>query len=211
MLRRLRSNGGGRKPRARQPRLRLWGSGSRSWATATPSQGNRVGTNADGTGAIPSGLGINIEGGDENTIGGLTAERRQPHLRQRIRGHPARRRGRQPEEEVGPAEGNHVLGNLIGTDDPVRAARQRQRLRLRGMLILGSNDNTIGGHEPSAGNVIAANTGHGVYLCGVTATSCSATRSAPTWPGRSASATASNGIRIDSGVTTRSARKMARP
>ena len=73
-------------------------------------QGNRVGTDVDGTAGLPNGVGINVEGGDHNTIGGTG-----PGEGNLISGHAYE--GLQleigddaPDEEIGPAVGNRVLG-----------------------------------------------------------------------------------------------------
>ena len=132
-------------------------------------EGNRIGTNADGTAAIPNGVGINVEGGDENTIGGLTAAEGNlisGNLYEGIQLETGDA-GQEEWEEVGPAVGNRVLGNLIGTDESGAVPLGNgSTFGLDGILIVGSDANTIGGHEPGAGNVIAANTGAGVKIYG---------------------------------------------
>ena len=131
-------------------------------------QGNRVGTNAAGTAAIPNGVGINVEGGDENTIGGLTAAEANLISGNVYEGIQLEDGDVNQEwEEVGPAVGNRVLGNLIGTDESGAVPLGNgSTFGLDGILITGSDANTIGGHEPGAGNVIAANTGDGVEIWG---------------------------------------------
>ena len=130
-------------------------------------EGNRVGTNAAGTAAIPNGVGINVEGGDENTIGGLTAAEGNLISGNDYAGIQLEDGDQGGSEEVGPAVGNRVLGNLIGTDESSAVPLGNgSALGLRGIVITGSDANTIGGHEPGAGNVIAANTGDGVWISG---------------------------------------------
>jgi hypothetical protein len=130
-------------------------------------QGNRVGTNAAGTAAIPNGDGINVEGGDYNTIGGLAAGEGNLLSGNAYVGIQLEHGDDEEFEEVGPAVGNRVLGNLIGTDaSGAVPLGNGSTFGLHGILINGSNANTIGGHEPGAGNVISANTGHGVWISG---------------------------------------------
>ena len=130
-------------------------------------QGNRVGTDADGTAAIPNGDGINVEGGDYNTIGGLAAGEGNLLSGNAYAGIQLEHGDDEEYEEVGPAVGNRVLGNLIGTDESGAVPLGNgSTFALHGILITGSDANTIGGHEPGAGNVIAANAGHGVEISG---------------------------------------------
>jgi hypothetical protein len=122
--------------------------------------GNRVGTDVDGTAALPNGVGINVEGGDHNTIGGTG-----PGEGNLISGNAYE--GLQledgdaddePDEEAGPAVGNRVLGNLIGTDRTATVALGNgSTFGLQGIVLAGANDSTIGGHQEGAGNGIAAN------------------------------------------------------
>ena len=162
--------------------------------------GNRVGTNADGTAAIPNSVGINVEGGDYNTIGGT-----EPGEGNLISGNAYE--GLQLEhgddeglEDFGPAVGNRVLGNLIGVDV---SGEIPLRNDMQGIALL-SELNTIGGHEAgeatsSPPTASRASTSRG------TATACSATRSAPTWTARSGSETAATASGSTPAMTTRSA------
>ena len=72
-----------------------------------------------------------------------------------------------PEEEVGPGTGNEVKGNFIGTDATATIAIPNGvGFGLAGVAITVSDHNTIGGSEPGAGNVIAANDGEGLFIIG---------------------------------------------
>ena len=123
--------------------------------------GNRVGTNAEGTAAIPNGDGINVEGGDYNTIGGT-----EPGEGNLISGNAYEglqlEHGDNAPEEAGPAVGNRVLGNLIGVD---ASGEIPLRNDMNG-IALRSERNTIGGHETGAGNVIASNAMEGIDITG---------------------------------------------
>jgi hypothetical protein len=131
-------------------------------------QGNLIGTDAAGTAAIASGLGVNVEGGDDNLIGGTTA-----HEANVISGNAygglqiEAGDATDPEEEVGPGTGNEVKGNFVGTDaSATLAIPNGVGFGLAGVAITVSDHNTIGGSEPGAGNVLAANDGEGLYIVG---------------------------------------------
>ena len=130
-------------------------------------QGNRVGTNADGDSEIPNGVGVNVEGGDDNTIGGTGAGEGNVISGNAYEGLKLEHGDDAPIEEVGPAEGNQVLGNLIGVDHsgavPLRNGSQGG---YPGIAISSADANTIGGQAPGAGNVIAANAGNGLEISG---------------------------------------------
>jgi hypothetical protein len=131
--------------------------------------GNRVGTDVDGTTALPNGSGINVEGGDHNTIGGTG-----PGEGNLISGNAfdglqleSGDADDEPDEEAGPAVGNRVLGNLIGTDVNGNAPLGNgSPLGVQAVILAGANDSTIGGHQEGAGNVIAANGGDGIDING---------------------------------------------
>jgi hypothetical protein len=130
-------------------------------------QGNRVGTNVDGAAALPNGVGINVEGGDHNTIGGTSHGEGNLISGNAYEGLQLETGDDAPDEEIGPAVGNQVLGNLIGTDvNGTAPLGNGSTYGLQGIVLAGANDSTIGGHEPGAGNVIAANTGDGIDING---------------------------------------------
>jgi hypothetical protein len=131
-------------------------------------EGNLIGTNAAGTAAIPSGLGVNVEGGDDNLIGGTTAEAANVISGNAFGGLQIEAGdATDPEEEIGPGTGNDVKGNFVGTDATATIAIPNGvGFGLAGVAISISDHNTIGGSEPGAGNVIAANDGEGLFVVG---------------------------------------------
>ena len=132
-------------------------------------QGNRVGTDIDGTAALPNGSGINIEGGDHNTIGGTGPDEGNLISGNVYDGLQLENGDAddEPDEEAGPAVGNRVLGNLIGTDiNGTAPLGNSSTLGVQAVILAGANDSTIGGHQEGAGNVIAANGGDGIDING---------------------------------------------
>jgi hypothetical protein len=130
-----------------------------SSATANQIKGNLVGTDKNGTAAIPNGMdGVHIEGVKQNTVGGTTAENRNV-----ISGNTGR--GVRIDDSDGgtPATANKVLGNYIGTDKAGLAAIPNAR---EGVFIDNSATNTIGGTTTSAANVISGNSEDGVEIEG---------------------------------------------
>ena len=127
-------------------------------------QGNFIGTNASGTGAIPNGApGFNIVPGvglygSSNTVGGTT-----PGTGNLISGN-----GADGIDIVdASAQFNLVEGNLIGTD--VTGSQNLGNQAGGVSIFFGAADNTVGGRSPLAGNVIANNSRLGVNV-GVDAT-----------------------------------------
>jgi titin len=117
-------------------------------------QGNRIGTNADGTAALGNGTdGVRIDGGaSRNTIGGDV-----PGAGNTISGNDRgagvwiRERG---------TSGNQVQGNQIGTD----AAGSSPLGNRLGLVISNlASGNTVGGTAAGAGNTISGN-GVGVVI-----------------------------------------------
>ena len=119
---------------------------SGSWSLV---QGNLIGTNAAGTLALANSLdGVRIRG-DDNALVGTTSA-----VRNVISGNG--RNGVFIGSKF--ATGNVIQGNFIGTDITGMSALSNSG---HGILILGSN-NTVGGNDPTSGNVIAHNLGNGV-------------------------------------------------
>jgi hypothetical protein len=130
-------------------------------------QGNKIGTDIHGTAAIPNGTGINVEGGDDNTIGGTGAGEGNLISGNAYEGVQLEYGDDDPVEELGPAVGNRLVGNLIGTDaSGAVPLGNGSTFGLQGVVIHASDGNTIGSHEPGAGNVIAANAGDGIEISG---------------------------------------------
>ncbi|RUL86751.1 DUF4394 domain-containing protein [Tautonia sociabilis] len=118
--------------------------------TGTGASGNLVAGNLIGTGPLgdgsprAAGTGIFLDGAPGNTIGGF-----DPGASNLISGHDAA-----GIHLVGPtASGNRILGNRIGTDRDGTVSIGNQH----GITLDGSPNNTIGGLEPGAGNLISGN------------------------------------------------------
>ena len=101
--------------------------------------GNLIGTNAEGTGAIPNRRGVNIPDAPGNTIGGTTSAARNVISGNTLEG-----------VLIGgvSASGNVVQGNYIGTNLTGTAAVPNQA---HGVAISGSPNNVIGGTVAGAG------------------------------------------------------------
>ena len=111
--------------------------------------GNYIGTDVAGTAAIPNEGGIDIVA-PGNTIGGT-----DPDARNLISGNNAT--GIYLE-----ASGNLIQGNYIGTDATGTAAVGNAPAGISGTSA--GSDNTIGGTDTGAGNLISGNTGPGILL-----------------------------------------------
>jgi len=132
-------------------------------ATANLVQGNFIGTNAAGTGALPNNTGVSIVGVPGNLIGGTTAGA----------GNVISGNNGAGINIFGGANGNLVQGNLVGTDVSGTAVLGNAG---NGVAISDSSGNTIGGATAAARNIISGNvslpngTGHGVVIGGSNAT-----------------------------------------
>jgi parallel beta-helix repeat protein len=121
-------------------------------------QGNLIGTNSTGTGALPNtGDGVllfNKGGSNGNTIGGAV-----PSSGNLISGN-----GRNGIQALGAASvGNLIQGNTIGTDESGKIAIANQR---NGVLINNTTGYEIGGVPVTAGNLISGNILDGVKITG---------------------------------------------
>jgi len=125
-------------------------------STGTTIQGNYIGTDASGSTAMGNDLGIWANFSPNNTIGGTA-----PGAGNVISGNL----GSNLIINGLDAAGNTIQGNYIGPDASGTAALATGRA----LLILDAPDNTIGGIESGAGNVISGN--HlGISVEGATAT-----------------------------------------
>lgn len=117
-------------------------------------EGNKVGTDAGGAKKLPNDQdGIGVEGGSNNTFGGLT-----PGAGNVISGNS----GHGVSFALG-AFGNLLIGNLIGLDLSGVAALGNS---LAGVSIDDATANTIGGFNAGEANTIAGNAGAGVGITG---------------------------------------------
>ncbi|HSL20312.1 MAG TPA: FG-GAP-like repeat-containing protein [Vicinamibacterales bacterium] len=126
-------------------------------ATANVVLGNRIGTVADGSGALPNGSeGVFVNASASgNTIGGVLAGE----------GNVISGNGNNG-IAIADASGNSVLGNRIGTN----AAGSASVANGTGVLIQGDSDfNVIGGAAAGARNIISGNRFYGVAISGLSA------------------------------------------
>jgi titin len=108
--------------------------------------GNRIGTNAAGTAAIPNERGITVFFGEPVTIGGTTAGARNLIS------------GNSVGVDLNGASNELVQGNWIGTDAQGKAAVPNDvGIFLGGIFSQPGDDNLVGGTAPGAGNVISGN------------------------------------------------------
>ena len=118
-------------------------------------EGNYIGTDMTGTIARPNALNGVVVLGSGNRVGGTTPVARNVISGNVQAGISIFRFG------AGAVEANVVSGNYIGTNAAGTAAVPNQRgIDVGG----GATDNTIGGTEAGAGNLISGNTGDGVNI-----------------------------------------------
>lgn len=109
--------------------------------------GNYIGTDVTGTAPLGNDFeGIAIFDSTDNTIGGTTADARNIIS--------SNGDGISINSDFGPASGNVVLGNYIGTDVTGTAPLGNVHA---GVNIIFASDNTIGGTAAGAGNLISDN------------------------------------------------------
>jgi uncharacterized repeat protein (TIGR01451 family)/CSLREA domain-containing protein len=121
-------------------------------ATGTVIQGNRIGTNAGGTGALANAQdGVRIDGASNNLVGGAAAGAGNVVSGNRDSGVYV----------GGAATGNLIRGNRIGTDATGTAALANAQ----GVFVDGASSVLIGGLG-GAGNVISGNVTYGVVIFG---------------------------------------------
>lgn len=129
-------------------------------ARANRVQGNYIGVNVLGTGAlsqsppVETSRGIWIDGAaTDNTIGGAAAEARNV----------ISANGIGVEIAGAGTTGNRVAGNFIGADRDGQPLGNRQY----GILLrAGATNNTLGGNATGEGNLVAHNSGDGIRISG---------------------------------------------
>jgi len=124
-------------------------------------RGNRLGTNAAGTAAIPNAIdGVRLNSGAiANTIGGTTIEARNICSGNIAHGVHMDASRFKTDAFAGVAN-NVIQGNIIGADATGAAALANL---LPGVIMFfGASDNLIGGTATGEGNIIAFNTGSAV-------------------------------------------------
>ena len=154
-------------------------------------QGNRIGTNAAGTAAIPNTFqAVFIAGGaTNNTIGGTAAG-----ASNLLSGNGA---SGIVFQGVGTA-GNTVLGNFIGTNGTGTAAIPNVN---SGVIVSnGAANNTIGGTTAAARNIISGNTTFGVFVlaAGTTGNTVAGNYIGTNVSGTAAVPNGNDGVRIQS-------------
>jgi titin len=111
-------------------------------------QGNRIGTDATGAKAVPNAYGVFIFNGSGNLVGGT-----DPGAGNLISGNAFY--GVLVEDP-----GNAVQGNRVGTD----AAGAYALPNATGVRVAFGGNNTVGGTDPGAGNLISGNASYGVSV-----------------------------------------------
>jgi CSLREA domain-containing protein len=117
-------------------------------------QGNLIGTTLSGSAALGNYRGMYIQGAPNNVVGGTAPGAGNVISASAQYGLYISDAG---------ATGNLVQGNLIGTDISGTIDLGNAN---RGVHIQGASNNTIGGTEPGAGNLISGNDQYGVYIYG---------------------------------------------
>jgi hypothetical protein len=112
-------------------------------------EGNFIGTDVTGTHALGNFEGVIVAGGSNNQIGGTEPGAGNLISGSRFNGVMAQRNG------------TVIQGNMIGTDVTGTLALPNG---LDDIQIVGGSYNLVGGTETGAGNLIAGNARHGVYI-----------------------------------------------
>jgi CSLREA domain-containing protein len=119
-------------------------------------EGNYVGLGPDGTTPVGNtGHGVMVNS-DNNRIGGTAIVQRNLIAKNTAKGNGGG-------IVLTNANGNTIQGNFIGTDI---TGNVEQPNEARGIAVIGSSNNMIGGPEPGAGNLISGNRATGVRLLG---------------------------------------------
>ncbi len=117
-------------------------------------EGNFIGVDSTGIKGVPDGQGVEIDGGDSNTIGGTT-----PDARNIISGN-----GSNIIFDDVDSDNNQVEGNFVGTDVTGTVAVPFNFES--GIYLVVGSSNTIGGTVAGAGNLISGNEDSGLMVLG---------------------------------------------
>jgi uncharacterized repeat protein (TIGR02543 family) len=121
-----------------------------SSATSNQIIGNYIGTNNNGTAAIPNNRGINFSGANANIIGGASESARNI-----ISGN------RNESIYLFNSDNNSFFGNYIGTQSDGTSPLPNAS----GIFIInGSDENIVGGLQPGQANTIAFNTSRSIWV-----------------------------------------------
>ena len=164
-----------------------WGIWSNS-SNGNTIQGNRIGTNAAGTGAIANVFeGILLYGSNSNTVGGAAAG-----AGNLISGNAGLGL------HIDSSSGNVVLGNYVG----VTASGNADLGNGEGISIQDASNNTIGGTTAAERNVVSGNAGLGIALdnAGTTGNVVSGNYIGVGADGTTAIGNDNNGIRVVNGA-----------
>ena len=160
-------------------------------ASGNRVEGNFIGTNVFGTGAVPGqSIGVQIFMADNNTIGGTSAAARNV-----ISGNGG---GVNIGGSQGQGTGNKVQGNFIGTDVSGTSALGNSAYG----ISVSSNNNVMGGTATGAGNLISANSTDGVKVSvqGTSGNLVQGNLIGTDITGMVAMGNGAMGVRLDSGV-----------
>jgi probable HAF family extracellular repeat protein len=123
-------------------------------------KGNYIGTNQNGNAILPNtGQGVGLYGVTNNFIGGSGSG--EGNLISGNNSNGVNLASRNPGSGFIPSTGNHIEGNLIGTDITGLVAL---RNNANGISINSSNGNFIGGTTAGSRNVISGNTQGGIAI-----------------------------------------------
>jgi Right handed beta helix region len=137
------------------------------WGNDNTIQGNLIGTNADGTAAIPNNIGVVLEGGDGNLLGGKDTGEGNVISGSKFEGVSIEPGDLEAGFDGGPAIGTIVRGNKIGTNLAGTGAIPNDTFCVctAGISVV-SGPTTIGGSGEGAENIISGNAHDGLSIVG---------------------------------------------
>ena len=131
-------------------------------------QGNYVGTNVTGSGAIKNDIdGIALDGASNNTIGGTTAGAGNLASGNQNQGISIFKVSTSTNPSGNVVQGNYVGTNAAGTSAIANGATTGGQ----GVLVSNGSNTTLGGTAAGARNLVSGNAGSGIFLSNTTNTS----------------------------------------